>query len=439
MKEEELKEAQECLTFIEESISCFHAVENVEKRLQKKGFIELSEKEAYDLTERRKKAPEQNRYYVKRNGSSLMAFTLPEGKPKGFHIMASHSDSPTFKVKCEGEMKAEGGYVRLNVEPYGGMIHATWLDRCLSVAGRIVCQKGDQLLSKTVNVDEDLLVIPNVAIHMNRQANDGYKWNPVTDVLPLLASPESKGKFAELLEKEAGGRILSHDLFLYIRQKASVWGLDESFLSSAALDDLECVWGCFQGFLRSSTGHSIPLFAALDSEEVGSCSPQGAASTLLYQTISRIAQALSLDENRLLAQSFLVSADNAHAQHPNHPELADSGNAPKMGGGIVIKFNANLRYCTDGLSAAVMRTVCRKAGVASQNYYNRPDIPGGSTLGCISIGQVSVPTADIGLAQLAMHSCYETAAVSDAIALEDAMTVYFGSTLRRSEDSFTLE
>ena len=328
---------------------------------------------------------------------------------------------------------------RLAVERYGGQILAPWLDRPLSIAGRVLVQTERGAESRLLDIDRDLLLIPNVAIHMNRQVNDGYKWNPVTDVLPLLASPENKGQFTAMLEKEAGGKILSHDLFLYIRQKASVWGLDESFLSSAALDDLECVWGCFRGFLTSGTGRSIPLFAALDSEEVGSCSPQGAGSTLLRQTVSRIAQALALDENRLLAQSFLVSADNAHAQHPNHPELADSGNAPKLGGGIVIKFNANLRYCTDGLSAAVMRTVCRRAGVNSQNYYNRPDIPGGSTLGCISIGQVSVPTVDIGLAQLAMHSCYETAAVSDAIDLEKAMTVYFGSTLRRSEDSFILE
>lgn len=425
-----LSQTKELCAFLDASHSQYHARAYLTAILDKAGYTPLKESEKWELVP-------GGKYYVNRGGSAVLAFRVPEGEPLGFLISAAHTDRPAFKLKENGEI--EGVYPRLAVERYGGQILAPWLDRPLSIAGRVLVQTEHGAESRLLDIDRDLLLIPNVAIHMNRQANDGYKWNPVTDVLPLLASPENKGQFAAMLEKEAGGKILSHDLFLYIRQKASVWGLDESFLSSAALDDLECVWGCFQGFLNAGTGRSIPLFTALDSEEVGSCSPQGAGSTLLRQTVSRIAQALALDENRLLAQSFLVSADNAHAQHPNHPELADSGNAPKMGGGIVIKFNSNLRYCTDGLSAAVMRTVCQRAEVNSQNYYNRPDIPGGSTLGCISIGQVSVPTVDIGLAQLAMHSCYETAAVSDAIDLEKAMTVYFGSTLRRTEDSFILE
>ena len=423
---------RELLDFIQGHPSVYHVIEGQKQRLLEAGYEQLLESRSWTIRQ-------GGKYFLTRNGSALIAFRVPEKQFRGFMIMASHSDSPVFKIKENPEMTVDGAYRKLNVELYGGALLAPWFDRPLSVAGRVLVRTAEGVRMRLVNVDRDLLLIPSLAIHMNRQVNDGYKWTPVTDVLPLLASPENKGQFTAMLEKEAGGKILSHDLFLYIRQKASVWGLDESFLSSAALDDLECVWGCFRGFLASGTGRSIPLFAALDSEEVGSCSPQGAGSTLLRQTVSRIAQALALDENRLLAQSFLVSADNAHAQHPNHPELADSGNAPKLGGGIVIKFNANLRYCTDGLSAAVMRTVCHRAGVNSQNYYNRPDIPGGSTLGCISIGQVSVPTVDIGLAQLAMHSCYETAAVSDAIDLEKAMTVYFGSTLRRSEDSFILE
>ena len=425
-----LSQTKELCAFLDASHSQYHARAYLTAILDKAGYTPLKESEKWELVP-------GGKYYVNRGGSAVLAFRVPEGEALGFLISAAHTDRPAFKLKENGEI--EGVYPRLAVERYGGQILAPWLDRPLSIAGRVLVQTEHGAERRLLDIDRDLLLIPNVAIHMNRQANDGYKWNPVTDVLPLLASPENKGQFAAMLEKEAGGKILSHDLFLYIRQKASVWGLDESFLSSAALDDLECVWGCFQGFLNAGTGRSIPLFAALDSEEVGSCSPQGAGSTLLRQTVSRIAQALALDENRLLAQSFLVSADTAPAQHPNHPELADSGNAPKMGGGIVIKFNSNLRYCTDGLSAAVMRTVCQRAGVNSQNYYNRPDIPGGSTLGCISIGQVSVPTVDIGLAQLAMHSCYETAAVSDAIDLEKAMTVYFGSTLRRTEDSFILE
>ena len=424
-----LSQTKELCAFLDASHSQYHARAYLTAILDKAGYTPLKESEKWELVP-------GGKYYVNRGGSAVLAFRVPEGEALGFLISAAHTDRPAFKLKENGEI--EGVYPRLAVERYGGQILAPWLDRPLSIAGRVLVQTEHGAESRLLDIDRDLLLIPNVAIHMNRQANDGYKWNPVTDVLPLLASPENKGQFAAMLEKEAGGKILSHDLFLYIRQKASVWGLDESFLSSAALDDLECVWGCFQGFLNAGTGRSIPLFAALDSEEVGSCSPQGAGSTLLRQTVSRIAQALALDENRLLAQSFLVSADNAHGLHPNHPELADSGNAPMLGKGIVVKFNANLKYCTDGLSAGVFRAVCERAKVPTQNYCNRPDIPGGSTLGCISIGQVSVPTVDIGLPQLAMHSCYETAATADALSLEDAMQTYFSSTLELSENGFQL-
>ena len=217
-----------------------------------------------------------------------------------------------------------------------------------------------------------------------------------------------------------------------------MWGMDKEYISSAALDDLECAWCCTQGFLRSQDSGSIPMLCVFDSEEVGSSSVQGAASRLLEDTIRRICAALSLDESRMLANSFMVSADNAHALHPNHPEYADSANAPVMGGGVVLKFNASQRYTTDGLSAAIFRKICAKANVPVQTYCNRADIPGGSTLGNISLSHVSVPSADIGLAQLAMHSSYETAAVADAISLEEAMTAFYGHSLKVSGEEYTL-
>ena len=290
-----------------------------------------------------------------------------------------------------------------------------------------------------VIIDKDLLLIPNVSIHMNRGVNDGYKWNPAVDMLPLLGGKEAKGKLDALLEQAAGGKILGHDLYLYIRQQATVWGLDQEFISSAALDDLECAWGCTQGFLRAEGSGSIPVLCVFDSEEVGSNSVQGAASMLLPDVLGRICGALELDVNRMLAQSFLISADNAHALHPNHPEYADANNAPVMGGGIVLKFSANQRYCTDGVSAAIFRKVCGKADVPVQTFFNRADTLGGSTLGNISLTHVSVPTADIGLPQLAMHSCYETAAISDAIALENAMAAYYGAALERTASGYTLK
>ncbi len=292
--------------------------------------------------------------------------------------------------------------------------------------------------TKLIDIDRDLMLIPNVAIHMNRKANDGYAYNLTTDTLPLLGGKDSAGKLWALLEEQAGGKILGHDLYLYIRQKASVWGVDEEYISSAALDDLECAWGCTQGFLKGQDCGSIPVLCVFDSEEVGSNSTQGAASTLLSDALERICQALNLDLRQMLSQSFMASADNAHGIHPNHPEYADPNNAPVLGGGVVLKFNAAQHYTTDGVSAAIFRKVCQQSDVPVQTYYNRADLPGGSTLGHISITHVSVPTADIGLAQLAMHSCYETASVADAAYLEKAMAGYYSICLRQTEDGYSL-
>lgn len=376
------------------------------------------------------------KYFLTRGGSAIVAFRVPEGSPKGFLMSASHSDRPTFKVKENFELAA--AYTRMAVERYGGMLIAPWLDRPLSIAGRVTVETETGVETKLLDIDRDLLLIPNVAIHMNRQANEGCKWNPAVDTLPLIGSAGAAGKLPALLEKEAGGKILGHDLYLYIRQKASVWGVDEEYISSAALDDLECAWGCTQGFLKGKDSASIPVLCVFDSEEVGSVSPQGAGSSLLEDTLGRICDGLKLNRGRMLAQSFLVSADNAHAVHPNHPEYADPGNAPVMGGGLVIKYNANLSYCTDSVSAAVFRKICGRAGVRVQTYHNRADLPGGSTLGRISLAHVSVPTVDIGLAQLAMHSCFETAAVSDAIDLETAMAAYYGAALEATESGFVI-
>ena len=416
--------------FLDASHSVYHAQAYLVTVLENAGYSRLSETEDWKLVP-------GGKYFVARGGTAVVAFRVPVETPKGFLMSASHSDRPTFKVKENGELS--GTYTRLAVERYGGMLIAPWLDRPLSIAGRVLVETETGVESRLLDIDRDLLLIPNVAIHMNRQANDGYKWNPAVDTLPLLGGKDAKGKLEALLEKEAGGRILGHDLFLYVRQKSSVWGMDAEFLSAPALDDLECAWGCTQGFLNAGESGSIPVLCVFDSEEVGSSSVQGAASMLLSDTLSRICEGLNLDLRRMLAQSFLVSADNAHAMHPNHPELADPGNAPVLGGGVVLNFNANLRYCTDGVSAAVFRKVCAKAEVSVQTYCNRADIPGGSTLGNISLSHVSVPTADIGLPQLAMHSCYETAAVSDAIALEDAMAAYYGSTLEVSESGYVLK
>ena len=411
--------------FLDASVSAYHATYNLVKILREEGYTCLQEHEAWNLVP-------GGKYFMVRGGTTMLAFRIPEGTPKGFMMSACHTDRPTFKVKSNGELK--GAYTRLAVERYGGMLMAPWLDRPLSVAGRVLVETENGVKARLLNVDRDLMLIPNVAIHMNRAANDGYKWNPAVDMIPLLGGRDAADKFWPLLEKEAGGKILGHDLYLYVRQKSTVWGIDEEYISSPALDDLECAWGTLQGFLNAKDTDSVPVLCAFDDEEVGSNSPQGAASTILEFTLERICLAMGLDIHLMLAQSFMVSADNAHAIHPNHPEHADPCNAPVPGGGVVLKYNASQRYTTDGVSAAIFKKICGRAGVPVQTYCNRADVPGGSTLGHISLTHVSVPTADIGLAQLAMHSCYETAAVADVAHLEDAMAAFFSCALEVTDD-----
>ena len=415
--------------FLDASHSHCHALAYLRDMLEEEGYVLLPERAEWELTP-------GGKYYVQRGGTALVAFRLPEEPATGFLMSASHCDRPCFQVKENSELN--GAYLRLAVERYGGQILHTWLDRPLSIAGRVTVETEEGVESRLVDIDRDLLLIPSVAIHMNRQVNDGYKWNPAVDMLPLLGGKDAAGKLLAELEQQAGGRILGHDLYLYIRQRSSIWGMEQEFISSAALDDLECVWGCTRGFLKTAPSEMVPVLCVFDSEEVGSGSVQGAGSTLLTDVLERICHGLGWNLKRMLAQSFMVSADNAHALHPNHPELADPTNAPVLGGGVVIKRSASLSYCTDGVSEAVFRKICEKAGVNTQSYRNRADIPGGSTLGRISLAHVSVPTVDIGLAQLAMHSCYETAAVSDAADLVRAMTAYYGTTLEASENGYIL-
>ena len=419
------KNLSDFIDFLNNSPSCYHATANLMQMLLAEGYTQLHEHEDWTLLP-------GGKYFMVRGGTTLIAFRIPRNAPRGFMMSACHVDRPTFKIK--GHFELNGMYTRLPTEKYGGMLMSTWMDRPLSVAGRVMVETEDGIVSRLVNIDRDLVLMPNVAIHMNRSVNDGYKWNPAMDTIPLLGGRDAAGKFNELLEEQAGGKILGRDLYLYVRQKASIWGIDEEYISAAALDDLECTWACTRGFLEAGETDAVAVLCAFDDEEVGSNSPQGAASTLLADTLNRICHALDVNPYRMLAQSFMISADNAHAIHPNHPEYADSTHAPVMGGGVVLKFNANQRYTTDGVSAAVVRKLCNKVNVPVQDYANRADIPGGSTLGHISLTHVSVPTADVGLAQLAMHSCYETAAVKDLEYLQTLMTAYYGTTLEATDD-----
>ena len=322
-------------------------------------------------------------------------------------------------------------YVQLDVERYGGMILNTWLDRPLSVAGRLAVRTQDGVRSLLVNLDEDSAVIPNVAIHMNREINTGYKYNPAADMMPLWSGGDGKGSFRARIAQAAGvaeGDIIGSDLYLYNRMPGCVWGGEGEYLSAGRLDDLECAYASLQALLTAADGAHINICCVFDNEEVGSGTKQGADSTFLSDVLRRITLSLGHDEADYMAalpRSFMLSADNAHATHPNHPELSDPVNQVYMNEGVVIKFNANQKYTTDGVSEAVFHAICQHADVPVQHFANRSDMPGGSTLGNISGGHVSVNTLDIGLAQLAMHSSYETAGTKDVDYMIRAMRAFY--------------
>lgn len=419
---------RQLLADIAASPTAFHAVATAAARLERSGYCRVDAARDWSLQG-------GGRYYFTVNDSTLIAFRLPQGTPTGFIITASHSDSPAFKIKANPQRTAAGHYVQLNTERYGGMLLSTWLDRPLGIAGRLLVEEDGRVVSRLVYPARNLAIIPSVAPHLNSDANNGFKLNAAVDTYPLFSTAESGGDLMDLLAHEAGmdkERILSHDLYLVCRDGGANLGAGEEFLCSPRLDDLGCAFGCLEGFLTASGSDAAAVYCLFDNEEVGSSTKQGAASTLLRDTLRRIFHALGGGEaywQRLLGGSFLVSADNAHARHPNHPELSDEQNCPYLNGGLVVKYNANQRYTTDGVSDALLRQLCREAGVPLQRYANRSDLPGGSTLGSIATTQVPIRAVDIGLAQLAMHSCYETMGSADYAHLVRAMTALYSRSL----------
>ena len=418
------------MEFLHKSPTAFHAVENIRQMLLGAGFTELPESKRWNLVP-------GGSYFTTRNGSAVMAFRIgTDLKDAGFTVTASHSDSPCFKIKENAEIRVRDHYMQLNTEGYGGMICSTWLDRPLSIAGRVLVRSKDEsgretYESRLIDFDRDLVMIPNLAIHMNRKVNDGVAYNKQIDMIPLFGSGDVKsGEFREMVAAVAGTEpenILGSDLYLYNRMAPTVWGAHNEFVSSGKLDDLECAYGTLQGFLNGKNDKSIQVYCCFDNEEVGSGTKQGADSTMLSDVLYRIVRGLGMDDEDyrcMTARSFMLSCDNAHAVHPNHPEKTDVANCTYMNEGIVIKSHAGQKYTSDAVSMALFRGICQKAGVPVQFFANRSDEAGGSTLGNIAMAHVSMNTVDLGLAQLAMHSSYETAGVKDLAYLKDASAAF---------------
>jgi aspartyl aminopeptidase len=418
------KITHELTDFIEKSPTSFHAVKNISDELSKNGFTELFEADKWELEI-------GGKYFVTRNQSSVIAFKIPNN-PKSFMIAASHSDSPCFKVKPSPEME-EAGCVKLNIEGYGGMIKESWFDRPLSVAGRIVVENEKGIEIKLIDIDRDLAVIPSLAIHMGKVESVNIQ----KDLLPIIGT--EKGGFEKLIDAD---NLLGCDLFLYNRMKASFWGADNEYFSAPRIDNLQSAFATMRGFLESENNDSISVFAVFDNEEVGSGTKQGAKSTFLSDTLERAAEAIGISKSdylRMLASSFMLSVDNAHAAHPNYPEKADPINRPKMNGGIVIKYNANQKYTTDSVSEALFKKICKKSDIPYQTYVNKSDVAGGSTLGNLASERVSVNTVDIGIAQLAMHSAYETAGIKDTYYMVQASREFFNTSLISQKNGYEMK
>lgn len=424
--------------FLQESVTPFHAAATAESWLCAAGFTRLEEADYWNLE------PGKG-YYTTRNGSSVVAWRVPDHAIGGWRIVASHSDSPTWKIKTD--IVENDGCRRLSVEGYGGMIMSTWLDRPLTVGGRVMVKTEDGIESRLVCIDRDLLVIPSLAIHFQRDINKGHTFNPQVDMQPLWG-PAGSRTLTDLVAEELGvdtADILDSDLQLVTRQAPTQIGPDGEFFMAPRIDDLECAATTLLGFLDAAAetdSACAPVWAMLDNEEVGSSSRMGAQSSYLRDVLDRIVDAIPHSGqamHRAMANSFMLSADNAHATHPNFPQKSDPCAPVRLGGGVVLKYNASQKYTTNAVSGAIFRAICEKADVPVQVFTNRADEAGGSTLGNLQSHTLPIPMADIGLAQLAMHSAVETASVADAEAMAKAVAAFYRVHLRALGDgTYTL-
>lgn len=427
MDQKYIESTLELMDFIQDSPSCYHVVANAATMLENAGAKRLDEKEKFDIEA-------GHCYFTVRNSSSLIAFRMPEGRPTGYSIVAAHTDSPSFKIKENPEISTGDLYTTLNVEAYGGMLMAPWFDRPLSIAGRaFVKEKEGRISERLVNFDKDLCQIVNLCIHQNRDANKGYEYKVQKDMLPIIGLGKQTGAIrslvAELLDVKED-RVLDTELFLYNRMGGSIWGLEDEFFSCPKIDDLQCAFSALKAFVTAedSSSSKIQVVALFDNEEVGSSTKQGANSDFLRQVAHRIGCAMGWDFDvrcALQSASFMLSADNGHSMHPNYPEKCDPTNRPVINGGVLIKYAGNQKYTTDAYSGSFLKSILSDAGIPYQVFFNNSNVTGGSTLGNISTTQFSIPTVDIGAAQLAMHSPYETAGTMDTFNLTEGMKAFY--------------
>ena len=429
-KENNMDYIADFLNFMNRSVSSFHAISEAEQILINNGYKRVYEDDLSSVAF-------GDKIYFKRMDLSLVALNLGKESNRSsypFHIVASHVDSPCFKVKPN--IQSGSKYTRIDVEPYGGMIVPSWFDRPLSIAGRVTFKEQGLIKSEILDLHSIELMIPNVCIHFNRDINTGYNYNYAIDTQPFGSlNINVKDEIANYLGIGSED-ILSHDLYIYNREEARRWG---EYISSGRLDDLACVYTSLQAFISESNSKAINVLYLVNNEEVGSSSSTGADGDFLYSLMSLLSKRLNFSLEASLTHSFLVSADNGHAIHPNHPELSDSENPVLMNSGIVIKYNASNKYTSDGVSSSIFKEILNRSGVPYQEYVNRSDIPGGSTLGNILLRHTSMLSIDVGLAQLAMHSAYETMGVKDIEYAINGFRGFYKTSIVKVDDDYHLE
>ncbi|WP_252247635.1 M18 family aminopeptidase [Clostridium sp. ZS6] len=412
--------AKDLLNFINNSKSAFHSAHEVKSILDKEGFVEIKECDKWDLKH-------GGKYYVMKNESAIIGFEIGSGDiaEEGFRLIGAHTDSPGFRIKPHAEMTVEDHYVKLNTEVYGGAILSTWFDRPLSMAGRVTLKGSNPLKPqvKLVDLNKPILIIPSLAIHMNRTINEGYEYNKQKDTLPLLTMATDKlekdGYLLKLIAESLNVKekeIVDFDLFVYEYEKGCLFGMNEEFISAGRLDDLWMVYAGLVALLQSKSNKATKVLVALDNEEIGSLTSQGANSSLLENILERITLALGKDREdfkRSLSNSVMISADLAHALHPNYIEKHDPTNRPLVGKGPVIKIAASGSYSTDSYAAAIFKQICKNVDVPCQEFVNRSDVKGGTTIGPITASKLNIPVIDMGAPLLSMHSVRELASVKD--------------------------
>lgn len=425
------------MSFLDKSHSNFHAVNEMAAMMDDLGFKRLKMNEEWKLDD-------QSKYYVLVNNSSVFAFDLNGYKKEfGYKIVASHTDAPTFKVKPNA-VQIQNNYIIVNAEAYGGLIDYTWMDRPLKLAGRVIVKDGDKLTTRLYDSQSAVGIIPSLAIHMNRAVNSETKFNRHTQMRPLLGQAETFDFKAYLAKSLNVGEdaVVDYDLVFKPYEKATYVGVQQEFIASNHLDNLQSAYLTFEAFINSENNNAINVYASFDNEEVGSMTKQGAQATILKDILNRISFAMEQTPEQHLvsvAKSFIVSADNAHANHPNYLSANDENHFVDLNGGVVIKYSANQKYTTDSLSAALMMRLSQLSGAKVQTYVNRADAPGGSTLGAISGTQISIMSVDIGLPQLAMHSSMELSGTEDNSAMFELMKSFYENEVIVDVDSITVK